>query len=68
MPAAPGSAWLTGRCGALSEIDLPAVGIQAIKPPAWPPENRIMLIRSNRLKGSLLQRLRIISGSWNGSL
>ena len=61
MPAAPGSAWLTCRCRALSEIDLPAVGIQAIKPPARTLENWIMLISSNRLKGSLLQRMRIIS-------
>ena len=62
MPAALGSAWLAGGRGALPEIDLPAVGIQAVKASAWPFVNQIMLIGGNRLKGSLLQRLSIIRG------
>ncbi len=61
MPAAPGPAWFSGSRRSLPEINLPAVGIQAIKPPARTLQNWIMLISSNRLKGSLLQRMRIIS-------
>ena len=60
MPTAPGSAWLASGLGALTEIDLPAVGIEAVKTSAWPLVNQIMLIGGNRLKGSFLQRLRII--------
>ena len=62
MPTAPGPAWLAVGRGALPEIDLPAVGIQAVKTSAWPFVNKIMLIGGNRLKGSLLQRLSIIRG------
>ena len=61
MPTALGAAWLSSSRGALPEVNLPAVGIQAIKPPPWTLVNWIMLISSNRLKGSLLQRMRIIS-------
>ena len=60
MPTAPGPAWIACGLGALPEIDLPAVGVQAVKASAWPLMNQIMLIGGNRLKGSLLQRLRII--------
>ena len=60
VPTAPGSAWLAGGIGALPEIDLPAVRIQAIKASAWTLVNHLVLTGGNRLKGSLLQRLRII--------
>ena len=62
MPTAPGSAWLAGGLGALPEIDLPAVGVEAVEASSWPLVNQIMLIGGNRLKGSFLQRLRIIRG------
>ena len=62
MPTSPGSARLACGLGALPEIDLPAVGVQAVKTSAWPLVNQIMLIGGNRLKGSLLQRLSIIRG------
>ena len=62
MPTAPGSAWLAGGLGALPEIDLPAVGVETVEASAWPLVNQIMLIGSNRLKGSFLQRLRFIRG------
>ena len=62
MPTAPGPAWITCGLGALPEIDLPAVGVQAVKASAWPLVNQIMLIGGNRLKGSFLQRLSIIRG------
>ena len=62
MPTAPGSAWLAGGLGALPEIDLPAVRIQAIKASAWTLVNHLVLTGGNRLKGSLLQRLSIIHG------
>ena len=62
MPTSPGSARLACGLGALPEIDLPAVGVQAVKTSAWPLVNQIMLIGGNHLKGSLLQRLSIIHG------
>ena len=62
MPTAPGSAWLAGGLRALPEIDLPAVGVEAVEASAWPLVNQIMLIGCNRLKGSFLQGLRIICG------
>ena len=62
MPTAPGPAWIACGLGALPEIDLPAVGVQAVKASAWPLVNQIMLIGGNRLKGSFLQRLSIIRG------
>ena len=62
MPTSPGSARLACGLGALPEIGLPAVGVQAVKTSAWPFMNQIMLIGGNRLKGSLLQRLSIIRG------
>ena len=62
MPTAPGPAWIACGLGALPEIDLPAVGVQAVKASAWPLVNQIMLIGDNRLKGSFLQRLSIIRG------
>ena len=60
MPTSPGTARLAGSLGALPEIDLPAVGVQAVKASAWPLVNQIMLIGGNCLKRSLLQRLSII--------
>ena len=62
MPTAPGSAWLAGGLRALPEIDLPAVGVEAVEASAWPLVNQILLIGGNRLKRSLLQRLSIIRG------
>ena len=62
MPTALGSAWLAGGRGALPEIDLPAIGIQAVKASAWPFVNKILLFGGNCLKRSLLQRLCIIRG------
>ena len=62
MPTSPGSARLAGGLGALPEIDLPAVGVQAVKTSAWPFVNKILLFGGNRLKRSLLQRLSIIRG------
>ena len=62
MPTTPGLAWLAGGRGALPEIDLPTVGVEAVKTSAWTLVNQIMLIGGNRLKGSFLQRLRIIRG------
>ena len=62
VPTAPGPARLAGGLGALPEIDLPAVGVQAVKASAWPLVNQILLIGGNRLKRSLLQRLSIIRG------
>ena len=62
MPTSPGSARLAGGLGALPEIDLPAVGVQAVKTSAWPFVNQILLFGGNRLKRSLLQRLSIIRG------
>ena len=62
MPTSPGSARLGCGLGALPEIDLPAVGVQAVKTSAWPFVNKILLFGGNRLKRSLLQRLSIIRG------
>ena len=62
MPTAPGSAWLAGGLRALPEIDLPAVGVEAVEASAWPLVNQILLIGGNRLKRSSLQRLSIIRG------
>ena len=62
MPTAPGPAWIACGLGALPEIDLPAVGVETVEASAWPLVNQIMLIGINRLKGSFLQRLRIIRG------
>ena len=62
MPTSPGSARLAGGLGALPEIDLPTVGVQAVKTSARPFVNKILLFGGNRLKRSLLQRLSIIRG------
>ena len=62
MPTSPGSARLACGLGALPEIDLPAVGVQAVKTSARPFVNKILLFGGNRLKRSLLQRLSIIRG------
>lgn len=62
MPTTPGLAWLAGGRGVLPEIDLPTVGVEAVKTSAWTLVNQIMLIGGNRLKDSFLQRLRIIRG------
>ena len=62
MPTASGSTRFAGGRGVLPEIDLPAVGIQAIKTSTWTLVNEVMLMGGNRLKGSFLQRLSIIRG------
>ena len=62
MSTSPGSARLACGLGALPEIDLPAVGVQAVKTSAWPFVNQILLFGGNRLKRSLLQRLSFIRG------
>ena len=43
MPTSPGSARLACGLRALPEIDLPAVGVQAVKTSAWPFVNQILL-------------------------
>ncbi len=62
MPTSPGSARLACGLGGLPEIDLPAIGVQAVKTSAWPFVNKVLLFGGNRLKRSLLQRLSIIRG------